>query len=421
MCGIVGIVNRRKYFKGFSKKEVDVFSQMLQVGQLRGMDSTGIVYNTKSKETISKVLKAAYNSTVFTDSAEFDKATDIMIKESDFAIGHNRAATKGVVKADNAHPFRDGHIVLAHNGTLNQYKELADDVEVDSHAICKSITKRGAKETLEMVDGAFSLVWVDMNEGTINFCRNWQRPLYILTTADIFIICSEKEMGEWVAARNNIKVIKSEIIEAEHLYQINIKDPENYTKEKVKYKSWITTGNTYKGGSYNTWPTFNNNEDKDKLNTYHVGKMVRFRSDQKVGAFTGGIHGKLSLDLIVDQASSNTAKFPQEFEDEFRAYVYGKVENLEKFANKNYLKGEISHSYYDKTYGAYLYTIKNVEEYTPQNSVILLPSATTDKFCEWCNAPNAQHKMFQYNICDKCMEEWGKDVTNEAGGAMCQC
>lgn len=46
-----------------------------------------------------------------------------MIKSS-WLIGHTRLATIGKVSIENSHPFRSGHITLAHNGCLSNHNEL---------------------------------------------------------------------------------------------------------------------------------------------------------------------------------------------------------------------------------------------------------------------------------------------------------
>jgi GMP synthase-like glutamine amidotransferase len=112
-------------------------------------------------------------------------------------IGHNRAATKGAVNRNNAHPFEYGKIVGSHNGTLTTRsfndlkKALDDDFAVDSMAIFAAIDRLGIRDTVKLLenghtssDGAWSLVWYDREADTINFLRNKHRPMYFAYSED---------------------------------------------------------------------------------------------------------------------------------------------------------------------------------------------------------------------------------------------
>lgn len=104
--------------------------------------------------------------------------------QSSAFIGHNRAATRGVKNSTNAHPYQYGRITGAHNGTLDMActreleEKLGEKFEVDSMAIFAAIERFGVDETIPMLQGAWSLVWHDADDKTINFIRNDKRPMW---------------------------------------------------------------------------------------------------------------------------------------------------------------------------------------------------------------------------------------------------
>lgn len=251
MCGIVGVIGKAKM--GLTQLDQKVFEQMLLVDQIRGQDGTGIFYNNKRGNSGISTLKGAVDSTKFTASKDFSKAMDDAYKNANFIIGHNRASTRGGNTNKNTHPFREKHITLIHNGTLNTQKELHATVEVDSHAICHSIAEEGAIETLKKINGAFALVWFDSKQGRLFFCRNWQRPLHVVETANSFYIASEPEMVEWLLKRNNgPKIIQQYEVKPLELHSVGVHDTSNIKKETVEYKKFTSS---YSGSQSSFYPT----------------------------------------------------------------------------------------------------------------------------------------------------------------------
>src|SRR3546814_3133548 len=122
-----------------------------------------------------------WSSDVCCSDLRFSEANNVY--QSLAFVGHNRFATKGKVNDLNAHPFHYGNIVGAHNGTLEKSswdaldKKLGEDTDVDSQAIIKSIATFGIEETVPLLQGAWALVWFDMEAQTLNFLRKDERPL----------------------------------------------------------------------------------------------------------------------------------------------------------------------------------------------------------------------------------------------------
>lgn len=406
MCGLVGIITKAK--NGFNQKENDAFAQLLYADQLRGIDGTGIFYNSnkKTKNTI-RTLKAPYKSSIFLGSKEFAEAQKVMFQESSFAIGHNRAATRGEKTHANTHPFREKHITLVHNGTLSSHKELHDDksVEVDSHAICHSIANIGAKETLKKIDGAFALIWYDQNEKTLNFCRNWQRPLHIIECEWCFILVSELELGLWIAKRNDLKVVKQEEVEVKKLYKFSVEETKQFTKEDVEYYSYVFTSTGYQGSWYGhnmhgmyeedneTWYSKSHSHHKKeekkstkKLPDYAWGTEVRFKPSPILRTLDPAKNVKyLEGDLLISQSILSEYIRLTDFEDAWRIRYFGPDAVLEQLMKEKELVGKINIT--RREGGDCLFTVTDVRKYVvpAKNLPAIMDKSRKQQHCECCD------------------------------------
>ena len=113
MCGIIG------YVGAIDAKKAIVDG--LQTLEYRGYDSAGIAYFHKGTiETIKTVGKvSALRELVKKQAAAGD---------SSCGIGHTRWATHGGVSHTNAHPHTAGKVTLIHNGIIENYQELQEEL-----------------------------------------------------------------------------------------------------------------------------------------------------------------------------------------------------------------------------------------------------------------------------------------------------
>lgn len=178
MCGIVGMAGRLDY------KHITAFKDMLIVNQLRGRDSTGVVRvnNTGGDRWIKRVGPPEY----LIETKQYDKEFDV--HGAKVLIGHGRAKTVGEAIHRNAHPFDHGDIVGVHNGTLRNWHNMERyrDFDVDSDWLYWHISEYGLRETISQLDnnGAWALVYWNRADGTVNFIRNAERPLYFAHSED---------------------------------------------------------------------------------------------------------------------------------------------------------------------------------------------------------------------------------------------
>jgi len=174
MCGHVGIAGKLEYRDELTMKRLLIFDYF------RGPDSTGLAVLRKDGNV--KMSKMASHPIDLFDSKKFQEA--LSGYNSSVFLGHNRLATKGKVNGVNAHPFQFGHIVGAHNGTLDKsswekMEELAGEkFDVDSQAIFAAIAAVGIEEVVPHLQGAWALVWINLKENTLNFLRNKERSFW---------------------------------------------------------------------------------------------------------------------------------------------------------------------------------------------------------------------------------------------------
>ena len=118
MCGIIGYTG--------SANAVPKITKGLSVLEYRGYDSVGLAARTE--EGIKTVkCKGRIGSLE-------EKLEAAPIRDCQCAIGHTRWATHGGPSDTNAHPHRAGRVVLVHNGIIENYKELKDEMQAKGAA-----------------------------------------------------------------------------------------------------------------------------------------------------------------------------------------------------------------------------------------------------------------------------------------------
>lgn len=113
MCGIVGYIGK--------KDAQDFLLSGLKRLEYRGYDSAGIVtLDPKNHPTLLRAVGKIVNLE--------DKIKNHRTKDH-IGIGHTRWATHGNPSEKNAHPHQSGQIYLVHNGIIENYKLLKDQLQ----------------------------------------------------------------------------------------------------------------------------------------------------------------------------------------------------------------------------------------------------------------------------------------------------
>lgn len=186
MCGLVGIAGQ------MTAKDDAIIKRLLMYDYFRGPDSTGLAAIRGNGDVY--LAKIASDPVTLFDTGKFKSAISSI---SRVYMGHNRAATRGLINNHNAHPIEYDHIIGAHNGTLDQFswdrleKAIDEKFPVDSQALIAAIAKLGVKDAIELCTegrdthtGAWSLTWFDKTDNSINFLRNKHRPMWIAHAKD---------------------------------------------------------------------------------------------------------------------------------------------------------------------------------------------------------------------------------------------
>ena len=173
----------------------------MDVSQVRGRDSTGVLRVTKEYEY--EYAKMVGPPNVLYDSRQYEHNIDKL--DTCILAGHTRWKTVGDNSVKNAHPFVAGDIVGMHNGTLKSYHKLDghDYRKTDSEVLFGHLSENGPQETFNKIEGAWACVWWDNANKTLNFIRNNERPLVFTWSKDLRTMywASESWMFGAVACR----------------------------------------------------------------------------------------------------------------------------------------------------------------------------------------------------------------------------
>lgn len=230
MCGIVGVATKQN--SGFTSAEGDMFRDMLYLDAFRGWDSTGVFGVDKQGNV--QIHKEASDASSFIKTKEFKEFKTGIVQRGVFAVGHNRAATRGDVVDKNAHPFNiDNKIVLVQNGTWYGDHKKIKDTEVDTEALAHVISENADIEVaLGKIQAAYSLCWFNTETNCLYLVRNNARPLWLAETMSGTVVwASEPGFIQLAAMRNQITLKEKPELLDEHIL----------VKFELKNNSWVRT------------------------------------------------------------------------------------------------------------------------------------------------------------------------------------
>ncbi len=158
MCGIIGIIGQRD--------AAPLLLEGLKRLEYRGYDSAGVATIVADGIQRRRAEGKLVNLEARLNEQPLSGVT---------GIGHTRWATHGVPNETNAHPHATDRVVLVHNGIIENFQELKDEVmaggavlasETDTEVVAHLITRylldgddprTAASKTLKRLQGAFSL------------------------------------------------------------------------------------------------------------------------------------------------------------------------------------------------------------------------------------------------------------------------
>lgn len=181
MCGIVGVLG--------DHEAAPILVEALKRLEYRGYDSAGIA-TIDAKGQLGR-RRAVGKLVNLSDTLVHNPLS------GKSGIGHTRWATHGAPTTDNAHPHRAGNVAVVHNGIIENFRELRDQLaaeglefstETDTETVALlaqsyvaqgKTPKEAVEATLAKLDGAFALCFLFDGEHDLMIAARKGSPLAI--------------------------------------------------------------------------------------------------------------------------------------------------------------------------------------------------------------------------------------------------
>ncbi len=238
MCGIVG-------YKGNNNNAIKVVIEGLENLEYRGYDSAGIAYLKENKIIIEKEAGRIKN---LKDKLDLED-------KSNLAIGHTRWATHGIPTRTNAHPHQVGKFTMVHNGIIENYLTLKEELlknnytfksDTDTEIACAYLDYlyKQEKDILKSLQKLIQVIKGSYAFGII--CEDDKDHLYALRSSSPLIIALGK--NENYIASDVPAILKYTnkyiILENYEIAKISNNNITIYNKELQEVNKTI---NTYEG------------------------------------------------------------------------------------------------------------------------------------------------------------------------------
>lgn len=192
MCGIVGYI-------GKNTRALDVLLDGLHRLEYRGYDSAGLCIMSGAKCTTFRAVGKV---------SALEKKVGAKKFNAHMGIAHTRWATHGKPSVANAHPHRSGAIHVVHNGIIENYQNLKDELikrghvftsETDSEVIAHLIDEAkkdhdlvsAVQDALSKIRGAYALVIMSDDDPEKLIAVRNSSPLAVGVGKDEFVVASD--------------------------------------------------------------------------------------------------------------------------------------------------------------------------------------------------------------------------------------
>jgi len=211
MCGIFGCVSR-------DSKVAPMIHAALKRLEYRGYDSVGVATLYEGKIYIKK------------DEGKIDDVHRIHNLDDlpgNIGVGHTRWATHGAPYQSNAHPHTDcsGEIAVVHNGIIENFSELKDELELSGHKfrsktdteviphLIEENMRRGlglieaTREALKRLKGSYAIAIVSSHEPDKIICARMESPL-VLGIGDDAVYCAS-DIPAFLPLTNKVVILEN--------------------------------------------------------------------------------------------------------------------------------------------------------------------------------------------------------------------
>lgn len=181
MCGIVGYIGE--------KEKKSIILNGLKELEYRGYDSAGMAVMDENLKidcfkAVGKIKNLEEKTKNFTSSSK------------GVAIGHTRWATHGKPTEINAHPHLGEYSFVIHNGIIENYKELKDELENDG-------VKFLSQTDTEVIVKLFEKIMESQNDAF----KAFEKTISKLVGAYAILLITKKANGKVFFAKNAVPLI----------------------------------------------------------------------------------------------------------------------------------------------------------------------------------------------------------------------
>jgi glucosamine--fructose-6-phosphate aminotransferase (isomerizing) len=180
MCGIIGYIG--------PKDVVPVLIDGLRKLEYRGYDSAGVAVVRGGSVSLRRSAGKLSN---------LEQVIGADPLAGDYGVGHTRWATHGRPTEENAHPHRDctGKIVVVHNGIIENYLDLKQELQRQGHAF---VTETDTEIVAHLVEREMR------DDGLENAVR---RSLLLMRGLFALVLISADDPEKIVAVRNGPPIV----------------------------------------------------------------------------------------------------------------------------------------------------------------------------------------------------------------------
>lgn len=210
MCGIIGYLGKNEAYP--------ILIEGLKRLEYRGYDSAGIALLHQEELTITKEKGKV---------AGLEAKCQQTNRKGSIGIAHTRWATHGVANVVNAHPHTTSHgnIALVHNGIIENYKTLKEELERRDHKflgetdsevlvhLIEEIQRNGGfsledavRIALKRVTGAYAILVMSKNDPEKLVAARKSSPLVLGMSDEGFFIGSD--VTPFIAYTNRVYYLK---------------------------------------------------------------------------------------------------------------------------------------------------------------------------------------------------------------------
>lgn len=225
MCGIWGIVNRKKSMP--TEVIHSVIKDLMFLSESRGKEAAGIAVLNKSRLAVMKRSMAA-NKLLKTKEYEDFIHWNINKGEELLILGHSRLITNGI-QPENNQPVVKHKMAMVHNGIIVNDKELWDrnqdlkrEYEVDTEIMVELFhkysqeksPKKAMREVYEQIQGMASTITIfpekralvaASNNGSLYYCTCERGGMVILASEKTTVEKVLHKYKHWLGEKNVIR------------------------------------------------------------------------------------------------------------------------------------------------------------------------------------------------------------------------